>query len=158
MPQRDADGRAALPKKHHRIVTQAIRTSGPIDVRRLIAMAALQLLIGSAHACLFARDTKPAQWYEWSRELFSGEVTRVERDPRKPLDLITVRVAEVFKGPEGAALATLQVPHRMWTSCRLERPALGAHVLVGLNPSGDTLIVPLSASFTERLREERRGN
>jgi hypothetical protein len=124
-------------------------------VRRLIALAVLQLLVASAHACLFARDTKPAEWYEWSRELFSGEVTRLEQDPQKPLDIITVRVAEVFKGPQGAATATLRVPHRMWSSCRLVRPALGAHVLVGLNPDGDTLVVPLAEDFAERLRQQR---
>ncbi len=122
--------------------------------RRLIAIAALQLLIGSAHACLFARDTKPAEWYEWSSALFSGEVTNVEQDRQKPLDIITVRVAETFKGPEGA-VATLQVPHRLWTSCRLERPAVGAHVLVALNPNGDTLVVPLTAAYIEQLKQDR---
>lgn len=124
------------------------------NVRRLIAIAAL-LFFGPAHACLFARDTKPAEWFDWSSALFAGDVTGVEQDAQKPLDVITVRVAEVFKGPEGAAVATLQVPHRMWTSCRLERPALGAHVLVGLNPNGDTLVVPLAESFAERLRAQR---
>jgi hypothetical protein len=43
----------------------------------------------------------------------------------------------------------------MWTSCYLERPALGAHVLVALNPNGDTLVVPLTPSYGERLRQLR---
>ncbi len=126
-----------------------------MNFRRFAALAALQLVMASAQACLFARDTKPAEWYEWSRDLFSGEVTSVERDAQKSLDVITVRVAEVFKGPQGAASATLQVPQRMWGSCRLERPAVGAHVLVGLNPNGDTLVVPLADSFAGRLRQLR---
>ena len=121
--------------------------------RRLIAIAALQLLIGSAHACLFARDTKPAEWYEWSSALFSGDVTNVEQDARKPLDIITVRVAETFKGPEDAAVATLHVPHRVWKSCRLERPVLGARVLVALNPNGDTFVVPLTPAYAEQLKQ-----
>ena len=123
--------------------------------RALLAVAALQLAAGAAHACMFARDTKPAEWHEWSSALFSGDVTAMEQDRQKPIDIITVRVAETFKGPENAAVATLQIPHRMWSSCRLERPTVGAHVLVALNANGDTLVVPLMASFTERLRQQR---
>lgn len=123
--------------------------------RAAVALAALQFLAGAAHACMFARDTKPAEWYEWSSALFSGDVTGVEQDRAKALDILTVRVAETFKGPEYAAVATLQVPQRMWSSCRLERPAVGTHVLVALNPNGDTLVVPLAAGFTERLRQQR---
>lgn len=123
--------------------------------RALLAVAALQLAAGAAHACMFARDTKPAEWYEWSSALFSGEVTAMEQDRQKPMDILTVRVAETFKGPQNAAVATLQIPHRMWTSCRLERPALGGRVLVALNANGDTLVVPLTAGFTERLRQQR---
>ena len=123
-------------------------------VRFALAVAALQLFAGLAHACLFARDTQPRDWYAWASALFSGDVTSVEHDAAKSLDTITVRVAETFKGPEGA-VATLQVPSRFWKSCRLERPALGAHVLVGLNPNGDTFVVPLTAAYTERLRQDR---
>jgi hypothetical protein len=43
----------------------------------------------------------------------------------------------------------------MWSSCYLERPAVGAHVLVALNPNGDTLLVPLTQSYGERLRQLR---
>lgn len=136
----------------NRITAQIMPASG--TWRALLAVAAL-LAAGAAHACMFARDTKPAEWYEWSSALFSGDVTAMEQDRQKPMDIITVRVAETFEGPENAAVATLQIPHRMWTSCRLERPAVGAHVLVALNPNGDTLVVPLTASFTERLRQQR---
>lgn len=121
---------------------------------RLIALAALQLVTGWAHACLFARDVKPDQWYEWSSALFAGEVTSIEHDAGKSLDVVTVRVAETFKGPKGE-LATLRIPHRMWTSCQLERPAAGAQVLVGINPNSDTLLVPLSASQAALLRQHR---
>jgi hypothetical protein len=121
----------------------------------LLAIAALQLAAGAAHACMFASDTKPAEWFEWSSALFSGDVTNFKEDPAKALDIITVRVDETFKGPENAAVATLQVPLRMWTSCRLVRPAVGDHVLVGLNPNGDTLVVLLTDAFAERLRAQR---
>jgi hypothetical protein len=119
-------------------------------VRRLLVIAALGLM-GPAHACMFAADTRPAEWYAWSSALFSGDVTSVEQDAQKSLDIVTVRVAEAFKGPQGS-MATLRVPQRFWTSCKLRRPALGDHVLVALNPHGDTLVVPLTASYTERLR------
>jgi hypothetical protein len=122
---------------------------------RVLAIAVFQLLISApAHACLFAKDAQPAQWYGWSTSLFAADVASVEDDPQKALDVITVRVVETFKGPQGAA-ATLQVPSRMWSSCRLERPLVGARVLVALNPSGDTLLVPLSANYTELLRQHR---
>lgn len=121
----------------------------------LLAIAVSQLAAGAAQACMFARDTKPAEWYEWSSALFSGDVTSFEQDRPKALDILTVRVAETFKGPQNAAVATLQIPIRMWASCRLERPAVGTYVLVALNPSGDTLVVPLTASFAERLRQQR---
>jgi len=49
----------------------------------------------------------------------------------------------------------LRVPSRMWSSCRLERPAVGARVLVALNPNGDTLLVPLAPGYSERLRSDR---
>jgi hypothetical protein len=116
------------------------------------AVALFQLSAGAAHACLFARDTQPEYWFEWASALFAGDVTNVERE--KGLDVITVRVAETYKGPQGA-MATLQVPSRMWSSCRLELPMVGAHVLVALNPNSDTLLVPLTAGYAERLRQLR---
>ena len=122
---------------------------------RLLALVALQLLMGTAHACRFAQDAQPAQWYEWASSLFSAEVTSVESDAAKATDVIGLRVLETFKGPAGASAATLRVPSRMWTSCRLERPAVGAHVLAALNPNSDTLLVPLTPGYSERLRRDR---
>jgi len=119
---------------------------------RLLALMALQLLLGTAHACRFAQDAQPAQWYAWANSLFSAEVTSVEADAGKSADVISLRVVETFKGPAGAAAATLSVPSRMWSSCRLERPAVGARVLVALNPNSDTLLVPLKPGYSELLR------
>jgi hypothetical protein len=113
---------------------------------------AFQLLMGTAHACRFAQDAQPAQWYEWANSLFSAEVTSVEAEAGKSADVIGLRVVETFKGPAGAAAATLHVPSRMWRSCRLERPAVGARVLVALNPNSDTLLVPLEPGYSELLR------
>ena len=121
---------------------------------RLLVLVALQLLMGTAHACRFAQDAQPAQWYEWANSLFSADVTSVETDAGKPADVISLRVVETFKGPAGAAAATLRVPSRMWSSCRLERPAVGARVLVALNPNSDTLLVPLTPGYSERLRRD----
>ena len=68
------------------------------------------------------------------------------------MDVVRLDVRETFKGPPAAQTATLQVPSRMWAACRLERPAVGAQVLVAINPNGDALLVPLSAQYAERLR------
>jgi hypothetical protein len=127
----------------------------PTMALRLLALVALQLLMGTAHACRFAQDAQPAQWYEWANSLFSADVTSVEADPGKPADVISLRVVETFKGPAGAAAATLRVPSRMWRSCRLERPTVGERVLVALNPNSDTLLVPLTAGYSELLRRDR---
>ena len=124
---------------------------------RLLALIALQLLMGTAQACRFAQDAQPAQWYEWANSLFSAEVTSVESDAGKSADVISLRVVETFKGPAGTAAATLRVPSRMWSSCHLERPAVGARVLVALNPNSDTLLVPLTPDYSERLRRHRGG-
>jgi len=115
----------------------------------------LGMLLGPAHACRFAQDAPPPQWFEWSSALFAADVTDIELDRQKSLDVISVRVTETFKGPQAAAAATLQVPSRMWSSCYLERPDVGAHVLVALNPNGDTLVVPLTPDYRERLRRQR---
>lgn len=112
----------------------------------------LQLCIASAHACLFARDAKPEEWDAWGTAVFSGEVTSVAQE--RSSDLIGVRVTETYKGPQGDT-ATLQIPSRMWASCKLERPAIGARVLVALNANSDTLLVPLSDDYAERLRRHR---
>jgi hypothetical protein len=112
----------------------------------------LLLSISNAYACRFARDARPAQWLAWSEALFAADITSIDADAEKRLDVIGVRVVEVFKGPPGAAAARLEVPARMWSSCNLERPSAGARVLVAMNPNRDTLLVPLDASFADLLR------
>ena len=122
---------------------------------RLLVPAMLVVVATAADACRFAQDAPPAQWFEWSNALFAADVTGIELEGQKSLDVISVRVTETFKGPEAAAAATLRVPSRMWSSCYLERPAVGTHVLVALNPNGDTLVVPLRQGYGERLRQLR---
>ena len=126
-------------------------------MRRLIAFALFQLACGAAHACLWATSTPPEGWYQWSAQLFGGDVTAVSKDESKPVDVITVKVVETFKGPEtphGGTL-TVRVPTRNWAACKLELPATGARVLVALNANSEVLLVPLSASYTEQLRKIR---
>jgi hypothetical protein len=120
---------------------------------RVLAFLALQLALGSAHACLFVKDIPPGQWYDWSGALFAGEVTRVAQEGGTT-DVISVRISETFKGPQGDT-ATLRVPSRMWTSCHMELPAPGARVLVAINPNNDTALVPLRADYAEALRARR---
>jgi hypothetical protein len=120
---------------------------------RLLALLVLQVAASAAHACLFVKDIPPAQWYDWSSALFAGEVTKVEQDARK-MDVITVRVTETFKGPQ-AELATLRVPSRMWKSCRMDLPIVGGQVLVAINPSQDSALVPLRADHAAALRARR---
>jgi hypothetical protein len=118
-------------------------------MRHFFTLLAL-LAATSAHACLFARDAQPKDWLEWASVLLAADVSGIDAD--KTMDVVRLNVRESFKGPPAAATATLQVPSRMWASCRLERPAVGAHVLVAINPNGDALLVPLSVSYSERLR------
>jgi hypothetical protein len=118
---------------------------------RLLAVVVLLLVTSSAHACRFARDAKPEHWFEWASSLLAADVRSVEQDREKSLDVITVDVVETFKGPQGT-FATLQVPSRMWASCLLEKPAVGARVLVALNANGDALLVPLTNRYNELLR------
>lgn len=118
-------------------------------MRHILALAAL-LSFGSAEACLFARDAQPKDWLEWASVLLAADVTAIAEE--KGTDTVRLAVGETFKGPAAAQTATLQVPSRMWSSCRLERPAVGAHVLVAINPNGDALLVPLSPDYAERLR------
>lgn len=120
---------------------------------RLLALVALQLVLGSAHACLFVKDIPPVQWYGWASALFAGDVTQVAQEAGK-VDVITVRVTETFKGPQGE-VATLRVPSRMWGSCRMQLPVPGARVLVAINPNNDTALVPLRADYAAALRGQR---
>jgi hypothetical protein len=127
-----------------------------VVLRRLLAIAVLQLVTGWAHACLFATSTQPEGWYQWASGLFGGDVTKVEQDRPKSVDVITVRVVETFKGPDAAhGTVTVRVPSRLWAACSLELPALGARVLVAMSPNNDAMLVPLSASYAGRLRAHR---
>lgn len=122
-------------------------------LRRLLAIAVLTLVSGWAHACLFATSTPPEGWYQWASGLFAGDVTAVEKDGQKPVDVITVRVVETFKGPDAAhGTLTVRISNRYWANCRLEMPVTGARVLVAMNPNSDAMLVPLSASYAQQLR------
>jgi hypothetical protein len=124
--------------------------------RHLIVIAVLLLAAGPAQACLFATTTKPEGWYEWASGLFAGEVTAVEKDGQKPMDVITVRVTETFKGPDASrGTLTVHISNRYWANCRVERPASGASVLVAMNANSEVMLVPLSASYAEQLRQRR---
>jgi hypothetical protein len=123
-----------------------------LALRYLLVAAILQLAMGWAQACLFTRNVQPERWYDWASALFSGEVTKIEQDREKSLDIITVRVVETFKGPAGD-VATVQIPVRLRIACGLDLPAVGAQVLVALDPGNDSAWVPLKASYAELLRE-----
>jgi len=115
-----------------------------------------QAAVGSAHACLFATSTPPEGWYQWAKGLFAGDVTAVETDAQKPVDVITVRVVETFKGPDATnGTLTVRVPSRNWAACKLEVPAAGARVLVAMNPNSEVMLVPLSTAYAEKLRAIR---
>jgi len=128
-------------------------------LRRWIAIAVLQLAAGGAQACLFATSTPPEGWYQWASGLFAGDVTGVAKDGEKPIDVVTVRVVETFKGPDAAhGTLTVRISNRYWTNCRVERPAAGARVLVAMNPNSDAMLVALSAGYAERLRAHKGKN
>jgi hypothetical protein len=121
--------------------------------RLRLALAILLFTSGAAQACLFATKTPPEGWYQWSAALFAGDVATVEKDREKPVDIITVRVVETFKGPDAAnGTLTVRISSRHWTTCKVEIPAAGARVLVAMNANGDAMLVPLSNSFSEQLR------
>jgi len=121
-------------------------------MRHFLTLAAL-LLAAPAQACLFARDAQPKDWLEWATVLVAADVTGIKND--NAMDVVQLSVRETFKGPPMAQSATLEVPSRLWTSCRLERPAVGAHVLVAINANSDALLVPLTSQYAERLRSLR---
>jgi len=123
-----------------------------MKLRYLLVAAIFPLATGWAQACLFTRNVQPERWYDWASALFSGEVTKVEQDRDKSLDIITVRVVETFKGPAGD-IATVQIPIRLRTACGLDLPAVGAQLLVALDPGNDSAWVPFKASYAELLRE-----
>jgi hypothetical protein len=116
---------------------------------------ALLLAAAPARACMFVRDIPPEAWYQWSSSLFAGEVTQVEEDAAKALDTIAVRVTETFKGPSGES-ATLTMPVRLRKLCKLDLPKIGDRILVALNERNDSSWVPLSESYSERMRAQRK--
>lgn len=118
-------------------------------MRHFLTLVAL-LAAGSAQACLFARDAQPKDWLDWATVLVAADVVAITQD--KAMDVVELKVQETFKGPPMAQAAKLEVPSRLWTSCRLERPAVGAHVLVAINPNNDALLVPLSEQYAQRMR------
>ena len=118
-------------------------------MKHFLTLAAL-LAATSAQACLFARSAQPKDWLECASVLLAADVSSIEED--KGADRVQLSVSETFKGPPAAQTATLQVPSRMWAACKLERPAVGAHVLVAINPNGDALLVPLSSRYADELR------
>lgn len=127
-----------------------------MKLRALMAIAAFQLASGGAHACLFANSTKPEGWYQWANALYGGEVTHVEPDREKPIDVVTVRVLETFKGQDAThGTLTVRLSNRYWTNCKVERPVAGAQVLVAINPNNDAMLVSLSAGYAEQLRQLR---
>jgi hypothetical protein len=123
--------------------------------RAFFAFALLLLAVPVQATCLFARDSKPQDWYAWAQVLVAGEVTAVQQTQRT--DVISLRAVETFKGPVGADILTLQVPNNLWEACKLERPAIGARVLGALNANNDALVVPLSDSYRDQMRAARPG-
>ena len=124
--------------------------------RHAIVAAVLQLASGWAHACLFATSTPPEGWYQWASGLFAGDVTGLAKDDQKPVDVITVRVVETFKGADATnGTLTVRVPSRNWAACKIEVPAAGARVLVAMNPNSEVMLVPLSTAYAEKLRAIR---
>ncbi len=118
---------------------------------RLFALCVLQFTVLAAQAtCMFARDTKPQDWYEWSSVLVAGDVAAVEQ--RGSIDVVSLRVVEAYKGPAGVQSATLEIPQKLWATCRITRPTVGEHVLGALNANSDALLVPLTDSYVEKLR------
>ena len=103
---------------------------------------------------MFVRDIPPEAWYQWSASLFAAEVTQAQED-EKGIDTIAVKVTETFKGPAGES-ATLTMPARLRRLCKLELPKPGDRILVALNEHNDSSWVPLSDSYSERMRAQRK--
>jgi hypothetical protein len=124
---------------------------------RMLLIVLLQAVSGAAQACLFATSTPPEGWYQWSERLFGGNVTALAKDEARPVDVITVRVVETFKGTDVInGTLTVRVPSRNWAACKIEVPTAGARVLVALNANSEVMLVPLSATYAEQLRAIKR--
>ena len=114
----------------------------------------LLLAANPARACLFATTTPPEGWYRWASILVAADVTQLGKEAAK--DVVTARVVETFKGPEGPeGTITVSVPSRHWASCKLEIPAVGARVLVALNANSDAMLVPLTQKLADGLRAHK---
>ena len=124
-------------------------------MKKLVFCALMLAAAAPAQACMFVRDIPPEAWYQWSSSLFAGEVTAVAEDAEKAMDTIAVKVTETFKGPSGES-ATLTMPVRLRKLCKLDLPKIGDRILIARNERNDSSWVPLSDSFTERLRRERQ--
>jgi hypothetical protein len=119
---------------------------------RLLALLLLQFTVLAAQAtCMFARDAKPQDWYEWASVLVAGDVASLES--RGTIDVVSLRVVEAYKGPAGVQSATLEIPQKLWATCRIARPAIGERVLGALNANSDALLVPLTGDYAEKLRK-----
>ena len=118
---------------------------------RLLALLVLQFSALAAQAtCMFARDTKPQEWYEWASVLVAGDVAAVES--RGSIDIVSLRVVEAYKAPAGVQTATLEIPQKLWAMCRIARPVVGDRVLGALNGNSDALLIPLTGDYAEKLR------
>lgn len=122
---------------------------------RTLLLALLLAAAAPAQACMFVRDIPPEAWYQWSTSLFAGEVTKAEEDPQTGTDTIAVRVTETFKGPAGES-ATLSMPVRLRKLCKLDLPKVGDRLLVALDERNDASWVPLTESYSERMRKEKK--
>src|SRR5919206_96566 len=118
---------------------------------RVFALCVLQFTALAAHAtCMFARDTKPQDWYQWAEVLVAGDVAGIE--PHGSVDVVSLRIAETFKGPGGVQTATLEIPQKLWTTCRIERPAPGDHVLGALAAQAQRRLENPFAAFVSDAR------
>ena len=106
--------------------------------------------------CLFAASTPPEGWFRWASILVAADVTDVGREQGRAVDVVTARVVETYKGPEGPqGSITVSVPSRHWATCKVEVPSVGARVLVALNAASDAMLVPLSPALADGLREQK---
>ena len=92
------------------------------------------------------------------RGLFAGDVTALEKGgAQKPVDVITVRVVETFKGPGRWRTAPSRCACRAGTGQPARsnslQPARASWSLT--NPNSEVMLVPLSTAYAEKLRAIR---
>ena len=122
-------------------------------IRALSTLLALLSVSVAQAACLSVRESKPQDWYAWSKVLVAADVTGVSQRGR--YDVLALRVVEPFKGPELVETLTLEVPSNFWQACKVERPKVGDRVLGALNANNDANVVPLDANYAGELRAAR---